>query len=176
MVIGRLTVLGEAGMPIKKGETRLWKVKCSCGTEKTIRQCRLVNKEPTQSCGCLQVEAASERDFTENPALRKLYYSYKNSATKHRSIDFNLSLSEADILFKQDCHYCGKAPERIFKETAKYSYTYNGIDRVDNTKAYELDNVVSCCKECNLAKHTMTVDQFKTWIRRVYRHLKLGES
>ncbi len=174
-VIGRLTVIGISELPPEKSRTRYWKTKCECGTEKLIRQSRLIaKKKPTLSCGCLQREAVARREFVENPALRKLYYSYKNSATKLRSIGFHLSLSEAERLFEQNCHYCGVPPQRVFKETDKYFYTYNGIDRVDNTKPYEPTNVVPCCKDCNLAKHEMTVAQFKDWVKRVYSHLRLS--
>jgi hypothetical protein len=39
----------------------------------------------------------------------------------------------------------------------------NGIDRVDNTKGYSVDNCVPCCRRCNVAKADMTPDQFLGW-------------
>ena len=44
----------------------------------------------------------------------------------------------------------------------------NGIDRVDSSKGYTLENSVPCCKYCNIAKHTMTSTEFYAWVRRVY--------
>ena len=38
----------------------------------------------------------------------------------------------------------------------------NGVDRVDNTKGYSVDNSVPCCKFCNTAKHTMSEGDFFT--------------
>ena len=49
-------------------------------------------------------------------------------------------------------------------------YTYNGIDRVDNTRGYTLDNVVPCCFKCNRAKDTMTKEEFLEWVGRVATH------
>ena len=46
----------------------------------------------------------------------------------------------------------------------------NGIDRVDSSKGYVEDNVVSCCKYCNTAKNTMSRDEFFKWIKRVYEY------
>jgi hypothetical protein len=46
--------------------------------------------------------------------------------------------------------------------------TYNGIDRVDSTKGYFNENVVSCCKVCNRAKSNLSLDEFKEWISKVY--------
>jgi len=51
-VFGKLTVLSFSG---KYGSHRLWKCRCSCGTEKVIRQSNLVSKQ-TMSCGCLRKE------------------------------------------------------------------------------------------------------------------------
>jgi hypothetical protein len=33
---------------------------------------------------------------------------------------------------------------------------------------------VPCCKFCNVAKAEMTVEEFKSWIVRVYAHCKLA--
>jgi len=53
------------------------------------------------------------------------------------------------------------------KKTAVTGYLYNGVDRVDSNKDYTEDNVVSCCKICNYAKHTMGTYQFMDWIKRL---------
>ena len=59
------------------------------------------------------------------------------------------------------------------KQKGKISDTVikiNGIDRIDSNKGYSFDNVVACCKYCNGAKNTMTQEEFKEWIKRVYEH------
>jgi hypothetical protein len=40
-------------------------------------------------------------------------------------------------------------------------------DRVDSTRGYEVDNVVSCCRTCNIAKHDMPYGAFVAWAMRV---------
>jgi hypothetical protein len=58
---------------------------------------------------------------------------------------------------------------------AKYGvYIYNGIDRVDNTRGYSIDNCVACCKQCNWAKRELPQQEFIDWIHRVSRHLNGG--
>ena len=37
-----------------------------------------------------------------------------------------------------------------------YNIKYNGVDRKFNKKGYEIDNVISCCKICNIAKNNNT--------------------
>lgn len=70
------------------------------------------------------------------------YSEYKKRATK-KNIDFHLSNDDYLYLVTQDCYLCGKKSN---------SYHLNGIDRLDNSKGYKLDNVKSCCASCNYTK------------------------
>lgn len=56
---GRLVVLGLADVPDRKGFI-FWRVRCDCGTEKTVMQNNLVSGR-TKSCGCLFNELRSAR-------------------------------------------------------------------------------------------------------------------
>lgn len=56
---GRLVVLGLSDVPDRKGFI-FWRVRCDCGTEKTVMQNNLVFGR-TKSCGCLSREMRSER-------------------------------------------------------------------------------------------------------------------
>ena len=63
-------------------------------------------------------------------------------------------------LISSPCAYCGKIQEQ-----------FNGLDRIDSSKGYTIDNVVSCCKYCNFAKNDLTVDEFKEHISEIYKYL-----
>lgn len=47
---------------------------------------------------------------------------------------------------------------------------FNGIDRVDSTKAYVEDNVVACCKRCNLMKRSYSKEEFLIHVLNVVKH------
>lgn len=49
-------------------------------------------------------------------------------------------------------------------------FVFTGIDRVDNTRGYDPDNVVPCCRVCNRAKDVRTKDEFLSWAKRVVDH------
>lgn len=70
------------------------------------------------------------------------FYIYKQSA-KTRSILFNITFKQFITLWQKPCYYCKSSIETI------------GLDRIDNDKGYELDNIIPCCKICNRMKHTM---------------------
>jgi hypothetical protein len=47
------------------------------------------------------------------------------------------------------------------------AFIYSGIDRIDPTHGYISDNVVPCCRTCNVAKLKMTRDEFLAWAWRI---------
>ena len=93
----------------------------------------------------------------------------RNAAT--RNLKWRLTDGQVALLTKQLCHYCGAAPSQTHnRKTWNGNYIYNGLDRADNTKGYTVDNVVPCCKVCNGAKGTMTVEEFRLWAVRLHGH------
>ncbi len=71
-IIGRLTVIEEdfereAQETLQgKKKRRRWMCKCECGRMVSISQDNLTGKRPTQSCGCLSREKASQRFIDMN--------------------------------------------------------------------------------------------------------------
>jgi len=112
----------------------------------------------------------SEKRKPFGESARNCLYSLYRRVARKRGLTWNLTMEEFIRLTKGSCAYCGIEPSQMFKpnHASNGSYIYNGIDRRDNERGYEPDNVVSCCTTCNVAKRSMTVEQFRTWIRRVY--------
>lgn len=73
--------------------------------------------------------------------------SYKNGA-KSRNHYFDLEPHHFIKLWKEKCMYCGRKIDTI------------GIDRVDNSKGYSIDNIVPCCINCNRMKMAQSVEDF----------------
>lgn len=64
---GRLTVLEYVG---NDGQNSIWRCRCDCGNEITLRDCKLVTGH-TKSCGCLQREKAKKLMETNNPMKKQ---------------------------------------------------------------------------------------------------------
>jgi hypothetical protein len=94
------------------------------------------------------------------------------SGAKKRNKSWQLTDAQAAWLSKQPCFYCGKEPFQLHNKT----HAYMGIDRIDNTKGYQVDNVVPCCKNCNFAKLNRTLNQVKDWVTAVYLHWVLPNT
>jgi hypothetical protein len=78
----------------------------------------------------------------------ELKFKRYESNARRRSISFSLTLDEFKIFWNKPCYYCAGPIEMV------------GLDRVDNTKGYEITNVVSCCARCNKMKNDLDQQSF----------------
>lgn len=167
---GRLIVLEKLeGIQTKFKRVHIrWLCKCDCGSLKKVFGCNLRDGK-TKSCGCLW------RYCGVKSIRNRVLCGYKDGA-RTRNLSWCLSDKDFDFLTSQNCYYCGIAPSSIRTNNGngktKFSFVYNGIDRLDNTKGYEIDNSVSCCKICNKAKDVLTAKDFILWASRVSEHCK----
>jgi hypothetical protein len=142
-----------------------WSCLCDCGAEHTTSKYLLTSGKVT-SCG-------HEKRLPEGEAsFNGLYRSYMKSA-KDRGYSFSLSKERFREETKKDCFYCGDPPSTVWKNNPGCNgvYTYNGIDRIDNSIGYQDGNIVSCCVTCNRAKSTSTLEYFEEKILKMYKKL-----
>jgi hypothetical protein len=99
--------------------------------------------------------AAAERWRRRTPA--GVFKYYKRGA-KDRDLVFEITIEDINNFWQKPCDYCGDTIEKV------------GLDRVDNTKGYFLENLVPCCKKCNYMKTNMTLREFRNRIEKIYFH------
>lgn len=159
---GRLTVIKYAGSKHKGAQ---WLCECECGETKVIDG-QLLQKGSTKSCGCIVRLPSGKASFNV------VYKTYVYSAKK-RELEFTLTKEQFKHLTTQNCLYCGAEPSREkTHKNANGSYTYNGIDRVDNSQGYTAANCVPCCRSCNVAKSVMSLKEYFAHIVRSYLHIQ----
>lgn len=116
--------------------------------------------------------------ISEDPTINAVYTSYIWGA-KQRGLNFDLSPAQFLNLIHQNCFYCDAPPiERNTVTTHKHQYSknLNGIDRLNSSKGYTIDNCVPCCKQCNKMKMEYSVEDFYSKIRKIFYHKHLGEG
>ena len=92
-----------------------------------------------------------ERNYKAEAFTNKhVIWNHYVKGAKKRGIHFDLTKTQFELLILQPCFYCTHCTQG----------EVNGIDRLDNNKGYIEDNVVSCCKFCNLAKGTQHPQEF----------------
>jgi len=142
----------------------MWLCRCECGRKSIVRG-SLLRMGKTKSCGCLNRFPSGVGN------MRRVIRTYKNDAKK-RGIEYNLTEKQFAKITQKNCYYCGAKPNNVTNNNVNSGeYIYNGIDRIDNSKGYTIDNVVPCCKTCNSAKGTLTTKEFKEWVVKIYNNL-----
>lgn len=99
---------------------------------------------------------------TEKGRTQRKYTEAKSRA-KRRGLSFSLSKEEYyRILANFICYYCNNS--------FKNEYAGINLDRIDNNKGYEKENVLPCCGHCNILRHThLTIKETKIIIKLLKR-------
>lgn len=139
---------------------------CECGNFRLVSSNALLSNK-SKSCGCI-------KRLPEGIAARNQVFTNYRTQAGYRKLSFKLTKKQFFRLIVDNCYYCGASPTNIkIHKWNTGTYTYNGIDRKDNTLGYINTNVITCCKQCNLAKRGYSIEQFFDMVQKIYeRHLK----
>lgn len=97
-------------------------------------------------------EQLREWGRNQSKTPRGIFNSYKVAAKK-RGFSFDVSFEQFAKFIGLPCIYCG--------DTAR------GIDRVENSKGYTIENMASCCGKCNHMKRNWSKEEFILHCRKV---------
>jgi len=133
---GRLTAVKRVSVP----NNNIWLFKCDCGNEITISRFDAASGN-TQSCGCLKRDLLKINKSTHKMSKSKEYRCW--AAMKGRCLSESnaaypeyggggISLCDEFLSFENFIAHIGPIPDK----SKRYS-----IDRIDNTRGYELGNV-----------------------------------
>lgn len=170
---GKLVVLGIDGKD--KHGSNMYVCQCDCGNITHVRGNGLTSGN-TRSCGCLSKDARKKFKLPDNGGvINHIILQYKRHA-RDRNIEWNLTFDEVKKIIQEPCFYCGaEKSNHAVTKNCKEGYDYNGIDRVDSSKGYYIDNVVPCCKTCNYAKRDMSKEDFINWANRISEYSSLNK-
>jgi hypothetical protein len=170
---GRLVVIELTDQ--RRSRRRVWKCICDCGNI-VLKNSKLLLTGTTKSCGCLYKGMKNNIYQNGESNFKALYNNYKGGAHSRGHI-FDLSVEEFRKLVGGNCYYCGIEPKQIISKVGNNGeFLYNGIDRINSSSGYILNNCVSSCKECNFAKRALTEEEFLSMIKRIYNYRKLGDQ
>jgi hypothetical protein len=178
-VIGNFTIL-EVIPATKPGQHVRGKIKCSICNG--IKEMYSFNIRRRYSCGCSQKNVSTWKSVGAKnitwklpygeAAKNDLYSTYKTSA-RRRGLNFDIDVIFFTENVVKSCTYCGDELTSVKKSQSKSGgdFLYTGIDRIDSSKGYTIDNCVPCCKICNIMKWDLTVEQFTNHIMKISSRL-----
>jgi len=143
-----------------------WKCECACGKMVVAQTFDLIAGK-MKSCKCRGVSVESKCMVRAMSVLP--------TSAAHRGLGFSLTEHEVKKLIFGDCYYCGATPEegQAFK-----AQEIQDKENVSDERYRPLEQRRRVCvrKLCfsllcvQLAKSTLTVDEFLGWTRRVVHH------
>tara|TARA_Y100000310_G_scaffold335106_1_gene416345 strand:- start:1281 stop:1895 length:615 start_codon:yes stop_codon:yes gene_type:complete len=183
---GRLVAKEYIGK--NKHRFALWSCACDCG-EMMVTTGYSLRKGGTRSCGCLKSEIDSVKAqqmiktntgkrFTEpgETAFKNVYSQYKARA-RRKNMAFDIDRDTFKKLVAESCYVCGCSPSNLMKNGIfNGSYSYNSLDRLDNSKGYILGNVAPCCKVCNEFKSDLDLEDFVSFLKIAYKKLFIDKT
>lgn len=144
---------------------------CDCGEEKIVEAIKLRTNKVTmcKTCSYKGREQSKEKHTDEE----RMFNLHIISRAKKANIDVNITCEDYIKIASQNCYYCGSSPkEKNYYNSNKLikhkSLFLNGLDRIDSSESYSIINCVSCCKECNFAKGTQSIEDFRNHIIKIY--------
>lgn len=163
---GHLTVL-ECDGRTDRGQA-LWKCKCSCGNEKTVRGYHLTGKK-IRSCGCLKRETVNIKWPQSGKIARWLWNRFRISAIR-RGIEFNLTVEQMWQLAVAQNERCALSNQPLVFDLNIKGKHNASLDRIDSSKGYVIGNVQWVTKDINLAKRDFPQDHFIDLCRMVAKN------
>lgn len=137
---------------------RIWLFKCDCGSEVEFMIEKVV-KGWNSSCGCSK---------STRTKLQSLQHAAFTAGKNYNNGD----LTEEDFVYlsEQDCFWCNTKPFNVLIHRSYENITWiaNGLDRIDNDKPHDRDNVVPCCWPCNNLRGELSIPDFITKIQKIY--------
>jgi hypothetical protein len=146
-----------------QGDSR-WECLCDCGNTHTILAKSLLAGD-IKSCGCLH-------------RLRPYEHLYKRLLWRAKKFNLEVKMTYEEFLTfvqVQECHYCGDPIEWSMYKSTKHTTSAYNLDRLKGNEGYTLNNVVVCCRRCNLRRGQFTPDEWKVMISALkqYQNVKV---
>lgn len=143
-----------------------------CGNEFISRNKGRENKYCCRACSRkhykilnhdrLLVQANKRRNTVKVDKPEWIFNNIKRSC-KYRNLSFNISYEYfLEHFWHIPCSYCGSEINTA------------GIDRLDSSLGYEIDNCVPCCTKCNMMKQAHSPSDFLSHIQKIIAFQGLG--
>ena len=124
---------------------QLWCVRCDCGG---LSVCNTQHLK--RYAGCPNCAHKGPRPYRLKRPFERVYNSLVNRGRHPVLITYEQFVEFTQI---RECHYCA-APIRWRPYFRGSAGSASNLDRMDNSKPYELGNIAVCCLRCNKGKNT----------------------
>ena len=154
----------------KKSQLIIWNCECKLCGNNFERSSSSLNHSIKNSkhtcCGCEYYKERSRESLLKEHFRRyKKGHNYRNKKKGLPDRKFEITFEYFKELVHKPCHYCGVS-HSVYNFHG-HQLEVNGIDRIDSSVDYLLDNIVTCCSICNKAKNDLPIDEWNSWLQRI---------
>lgn len=166
---GKWTVLGEAKR--KYRNDILWNCQCECGRKFQVRGTYLVNGKSKR---CNYCHKHSKKYYEANNVPIQLWKQIEKNARK-RDIKFEITREEAYEQFEKQNGRCVLSGMELSFPTcaSEWLQATASLDRRDNTRGYEKNNIQWLHKDINKMKNTYEEKYFIDLCRKVTENINI---
>ena len=123
------------------------------------------NAEQAKKWRAANPEKVKEMNQHKMNRMESQYGVYQTSA-KTKRLDFMIPKEMFLELVKRPCYYCGLIQEKGF----------NGMDRLNSSEHYTIENCVSCCEMCNMMKGSLGPNVYVHRVEHMLTYLKFAQG
>ena len=155
-IINRSDALGHKIVEFTSCNAIYYKFKCStCSKILWIREQHI----PFSTGKC-------KKHANQRKPFEAVYGGLKRGA-KHRGIRCSLSYRQYLNFTNKNCFYCDEEiPWNPYNKHGQNNPGYF-LDRMNPKKGYTKNNCVSCCTKCNMAKRSLTSNEFISMCKKI---------
>lgn len=167
-VFGDLTLV-EVGIALPGRNTRYFRLRCTCGTEKHVLPAHLASGM-IQSCGCRKrrVGQANPR-YKGCGSLTGSHLKSIEGMARKRGLSFTVTKEYLWALFLRQDQKCALTDIPLYMRPSNGKGTAS-LDRIDSDKGYEEGNVQWVHKKVNKMKWELSQEEFLALCGAVVRH------
>lgn len=167
---GQVTVIARLA-----GQKRNVRVQCICGQKFDTYTYNLTNGTTIRCRGCANAARRGRPNLANriDPKQRTINDLWNR-------VKKNLRAKPGSTLTKEqwfnivitDCAYCGRPPSNLMRAVVDHAFDfmYNGVDRIDSSLPYVIENVQAACWPCNRMKGNMSHDEFLTHVELIQNY------
>lgn len=164
--IGMLTIINEEGRT--NGFMRKFNCNCDCG-KSIIKTTEQLTKQKSQSCGCIKMRSGkiTQKPIPDYEDIKGEWWRLRIKSAKLRKYSWTITQEFVWNLFlKQDkkCYFSG--------ESISFLENTASIDRLDNNKGYDPDNIALVHKHVNFMKQQLSPNDFYDWCEKITNNFK----
>lgn len=156
----------------KSGKTlTLWEVEClQCSRKRKIKRADHAKSHAEKSCKFCSNKQNHPQGDTRG--IRTSFFNKYGLGAKSRSLSWDITIDDAADLAEAQSYRCALSGV-LLVFNGNFNQITASLDRIDNARGYEVDNIQWVHKDINMMRGTLSIDRFVELCKSVFRQSQM---